>query len=215
MQLKVQRGFRNGYNFLVGYNYRREKNSEFYDDIATYQDRLELQESSNPRHSLSVAGTYELPLGRNRPFLKDMHPVAEAVVGGWQLAGAWYFNSGSFLRFGSMIATGDPSISDPTPQRWFDTSKFAQLPAYTPRTNPKQYSDVKGPIYWEIQSTLSKSFQVTERVRTELKVAAYNLTNRLNRVNPSTDVLSSTFGQTLRQNISVGRQLEYSLKIIF
>ncbi|MCC7176566.1 MAG: carboxypeptidase regulatory-like domain-containing protein [Bryobacterales bacterium] len=215
MQLKVQRGFRGGYNFLVGYNYRRERNSEYFDDIAAYKDQFELQESSNPRHSLSVAGTYELPFGKNRPFLKDMPRVAEAVIGGWQLAGAWYFNSGSYLRFGSMLASGDPALSNPTPQRWFDTSKFARLPAYTPRTNPKQYPDVKGPIYWEIQSTLSKTFRVTERVSTELKVATFNTTNRLNRVNPSTDVLSATFGQTLRQNISVGRQLEYSLKIHF
>ena len=189
--------------------------TRYFDDIAAYKDQFELQESSNPRHSLSVAGTYELPFGKNRPFLKDMPRVAEAVIGGWQLAGAWYFNSGSYLRFGSMLASGDPALSNPTPQRWFDTSKFARLPAYTPRTNPKQYPDVKGPIYWEIQSTLSKTFRVTERVSTELKVATFNTTNRLNRVNPSTDVLSATFGQTLRQNISVGRQLEYSLKIHF
>ncbi len=74
---------------------------------------------------------------------------------------------------------------------------------------------MKGPIYWEVQGTLSKSFRITERVQTELKAAAYNLTNRLNRADPSTSVTSSTFGQTLRQNISVGRQLELGLKIVF
>jgi hypothetical protein len=66
-----------------------------------------------------------------------------------------------------------------------------------------------------IQSTLSKTFKVTERYQVELKMAAYNLTNRLNRADPSMDMLSSTFGQTLRQNISTGRQLEYNLKISF
>jgi hypothetical protein len=114
-----------------------------------------------------------------------------------------------------MIATGDPALPNPTPQKWFDTSKFAVLPAYTPRTNPWQYPDVKGPLYWEVQGTLSKTFRITERVRTELKVAAYNLTNRLNRADPPTAVTSSTFGQALRQNISNGRQLELGLKILF
>jgi hypothetical protein len=129
--------------------------------------------------------------------------------------GAWYFNSGNFLRFGAMTATGDPVLSNPTPQKWFDTSKFSVLPSYTPRTNPWQYPDVKGPIYWEVQGTLSKTFRITERVQTELKAAAYNVTNRLNRADPPTAVTSSTFGQALRQNISNGRQLELGLKILF
>ena len=114
-----------------------------------------------------------------------------------------------------MVATGDPVLPNPTPQKWFDTSKLSQLPAYTQRTNPWQYPNVKGPIYWEVQGTLSKSFRITERVQTELKAAAYNLTNRLNRADPSTTVTSATFGQTLRQNISVGRQLELGLKVVF
>jgi hypothetical protein len=92
---------------------------------------------------------------------------------------------------------------------------MTQLPAYTPRTNPKQYSDLKGPVYWEAQATMSKTFIVTERIRTELKGVAYNLTNHLNRSLPDTGVTSTTFGQALRQRISTGRQLELGLKILF
>ncbi len=215
VQLKVQRAFRNGYNFLVGYNYRREKSGQYYDEVATYQDNMQFQDSNSPHHSLSIAGTYEFPFGKGRPFLQNMPRVAEAIVGGWQVAGAWYFNSGDYLRFGSMVATGDPAVANPTPKQWFDISKLSILPSYTPRTNPWQYPDVRGPIYWEIQSTLSKTFKITERTGVELKMAAYNLTNRLNRSDPSTSVTSSTFGQTLTQYISTGRQMEFSLKITF
>ena len=215
LQIKVQRPFRGGYNFLVGYNYRREKSSQFYDEVANYSGRLAYQDSSSGRQSLSIAGTYEFPFGKDRPHLQNLPRAVDGILGGWQVIGAWYFNSGNYLRFGPMIATGDPALPNPTPQKWFDTSKFAVLPAYTPRTNPWQYPDVKGPIYWEVQGTLSKTFRITERVRTELKVAAYNLTNRLNRADPPTTVTSSTFGQALRQNISNGRQLELGLKILF
>ena len=91
------------------------------------------------------------------------------------------------------------------------------LPAYTLRTNPINYPEIRGPIYWEMQSALSKRFPIKgERAHAELKASAYNLTNRLNRANPDLGITSSSFGQSLRQFGSVtGRQVELGLKIIF
>jgi len=67
-----------------------------------------------------------------------------------------------------------------------------------------------------MQSSLSKQFAVTrERVKTELRISAYNLTNRLNRSDPDTVVTDSQFGASLRQNISTGRQMEFGLRIIY
>jgi hypothetical protein len=93
---------------------------------------------------------------------------------------------------------------------------FKVLPAYTPRTNPWQYPDLKGPIFWDIQANVSKSFRITEKIRADFRMAAYNLTNRLNRADPDLVVTSSTFGQALRQSANtVGRQMEYGLEIVF
>lgn len=217
LQLKAQRAFSAGYNFIFGYAYIREKSSDLFDDIATYAQDFTWLDSNSPRHRISAASTWELPFGRGRKFLNDANRAVDGVFGGWQVVGAWYYTSGDFLRFGTMLAEGDPTISDPTPQRWFDTSKFQQQPPYTPRSNPKQYPSLTGPIYWDLQGSVSKQFRVTERWRTELKMAGYNVTNRLNRANPDTGVLSSNFGQTLRQRSpgTVGRQFEVGLKIIF
>jgi len=215
VQIQLQRAFRDGYNFLFGYVYLRERDHQFFDEVADYLNRFEFQESASPRHRISAAGTYELPFGKGRRHLSTLHPVADAVLGGWQLVGAWYFNSGDYLRFGTMLADGNPKLDNPTPQRWFDTSKFRQQPADTPRTNPKQYSGLTGPYFWDLQGSVSKYFQVTERIRTEFKLAAYNATNRLNRNNPDLNVLSSTFGQALRQRGTSGRQVEVGLKILF
>jgi hypothetical protein len=55
-------------------------------------------------------------------------------------------------------------------------------------------------MYWDIQSSLSKTFAITERITSEFKVSAYNLTNRLNRDNPEVNVTNSNFGQALRQS---------------
>ena len=80
-----------------------------------------------------------------------------------------------------------------------------------------------------LDATLAKTFSITERFKAELKMAAYNATNRLNLGNPNLDINSSLFGQALYQgspaatfgpqtmelgNVS-GRQVELGMKIIF
>jgi hypothetical protein len=91
------------------------------------------------------------------------------------------------------------------------------LPPYTPRTNPDHYPNVRGPVYWEAQSTLSKQFAITpERIKFELRGSAYNLTNRLNRADPDVTITSSSFGRALRQlGRTTGRQIEIGARVIF
>ncbi len=231
IELKAQKMFSRGYNFLVTYVYINEKTQAFFNDLDTFANNLTWQNSNQPRHRVNIAGTWELPFGKGRAYLSQMPKAADAVLGGWKVTGLWQFTSGDFLRFDNMIANGNPCVDNPTTQRWFDTSAFSKLPAntYVLRSNPLQYDCLTGPHFWVIDGTLSKTFNITERVRTELKMAAYNATNRLNWADPSTDVNSSTFGQTLRQGSpggtigaqgatygnQSGRQVELGLKIIF
>jgi hypothetical protein len=221
LQLKIQRPFLNGYNFLVGYNYRRERTTGYYDEVDAFLNKLTWMDSSSPHHSASIAGSYEVPVGKGRQFFATMPKALDYVLGGWQFIGAWYFNSGNYLVFGPMVATGDPHLDNPKPEKWFDTSKFSRLPAYTQRTNPLMYPDVRGPIYWDIQASVGKTFKVGDKAQVQAKLVAYNLTNRLNRADPDMTVTSSTFGTALRQgnggqnNVMSGRQLEAGLKILF
>ena len=43
--------------------------------------------------------------------------------------------------------------------------------------NPLQFDNLRGPRYHVVDATISKEFSITERVRTELKMAAYNALN--------------------------------------
>jgi hypothetical protein len=228
LDLRVQRQFANGFNFLVGYAYTREKsnfvtpsNAEgpvyFLNDLDNYNGKLNWLESPNPHHRASIAGTYEFPFGKGRRFLSNAPRLVDAALGGWQTIGSWFFNSGPYLQFPAAQVDGDPTIANSTPGHWFDTTKFHVLPAYTLRTNPLTYPEIRGPIYWEMQGAVSKRFPIKgERTQAELKASAYNLTNRLNRANPDLGITSSSFGQSLRQFGSVtGRQMELSLRILF
>jgi hypothetical protein len=232
VELKAQKSFSKGWNFLGAYVYIREKTQQFFNELDTYQNNLTYQNSNQPRHRLITAGTYEFPLGNGRHYLNNMPKLADAVIGGWRLTGVSTYSTGAILRFGKMNYNGqDPTISDPSPNKWFNTAAFSPIAANTfvIRSNPLQFDNLTGPSYYMLDATLAKTFKITERFSTELKAAAYNALNRLNRGNPNLDVNSSQFGQALYQGTpsaqfgpqtqelgSVsGRQVEVGLKIIF
>ena len=231
LSLKLQRPFRNGFNMVFGYNYNYEREGEFFDDVASFLNQRTMTSTINPRHRISAASVYQLPFGKGRRFLSNSSTLVNTLLGGWQTVGSLYWNGGDLLMFGKCVLTssvacatanpdvsvsGDPRVSNPTPTQWFNTSVFKVLPAYTARTNPWYYDGLRGPMYLEVQGAVSKSFKLNERVRADLRVAAFNLTNRLNRADPDLVVTSATFGQALRQGTALtGRQVEYGVKFVF
>jgi hypothetical protein len=232
LEFKAQRAFVNGWNFLASYVYIREKTEQFLNELDEFNNNLEYLNSNQPRHRFVVAGTYELPLGRGRRFLGEAPNIVNAILGGWQLTGLSTYTSGAILRFDKMNWNGqDPVLDNPTPERWFNSDAFSPIAAntYVIRNNPWQFDNLTGPNYYVLDATLIKNFKFTERIGGELKVAAYNVLNRLNLGNPNMDVNSSQFGQALFQgtpaatfgpqtselgNVS-GRQLEFGMKITF
>jgi len=231
LELKAQKIFSKGYNFLFSYVYIHERSQIFFNDEDTYTNHLTWQDSDQPRHRITAASTWEIPVGKGRAYLNAIPKGADYLIGGWRLVGAVSLISGDFPRFGNMIVNGNPCTGNQTPQHWFDTSVFQPQPAntYVIRTNPMQFGCLTGPKFFDLDGTLTKTFKITERVRSEFKMAAYNATNKLNRGDPDTNVLSSTFGQALYQGSpggtfgqqggvfgnQSGRQVELGLKIIF
>jgi hypothetical protein len=238
VELKAQKRFTRGYDFLVSYVYIREKaqtngflNGSVFNDQQWYSNNLVWQDSNQPRHRFNIAGTWELPFGKGKSHLNALPRAADVLVGGWKIAGLWTFMSGDLPQFGNLVVSGNPCVSNPTPQHWFNTSAFSQLPAntYVLRSNPLQYSCLTGPHFWNLDGNLTKAFNITERVHAELKIAAYNVTNRLNRGDPDTNIYDSTFGQALYQGSpggifgaqgatygnQSGRQAELGFKLLF
>jgi hypothetical protein len=231
LELRAQKIFSKGYNFLFAYVYIRERSQIYFNDQDTYSNHLVYQDSNQPHHRITAASTWELPIGRGRTYLKDMPKAADYFIGGWKLTGVITGISGDFPRFGNLLVNGDPCSGGRNPQHWFNTAAFSPVPAntYVLRTNPLQYGCLTGPGFFDLDATLSKGIKITERIKTEFKMAAYNATNRLNRGDPDTNVYSSTFGQALYQGSpggnfgqqgavygnQSGRQVELGLKVIF
>ncbi|MBK5291523.1 MAG: TonB-dependent receptor [Acidobacteriia bacterium] len=214
LQMRVQRRFASGYSLVWGYNYNRESTGDYFNAPDQYADRLTMIPSTLPRHRMTLATTIDLPFGRGQRIGSTMHPVLNAIVGGWSTSSIFMWNSGSFLRFGQLDVSGDPGAAPREWSRWFDTSVFKQATPFTPRTNPFQYEGLTGPNYWNLDSTLSKNFTLTERFKLELRFEAYNLTNSVMPGNPNLSVTSTQFGGITSQ-VNYGREVQYTLRLHF
>lgn len=212
-QLKVQRPFANGFNFLVGYNYSRFRTEEFYDAVDHFDRRLTWQRDSQPRNKLTLAGIYELPFGKGRRFMKQATPAVEAVLGGWSISGIYQYVGGESLIFGEMLQVGDP-LAKPNQEFRFNPDAFQQLPSFTRRQNPRTIDGVQGPMFSNLDVTLAKEHPITETFALEFRIEAYNVSNSFMGANPNMNVNSSVFGQVVNQRAGFkGRELQYSLRL--
>jgi hypothetical protein len=215
LQLRAQKAFAAGYSFLCAYNYNREYSTEFFNIDDEYAGRFRYQNTGFPRHRVTSAGTYDLPFGIGRRIANSVPSLMNAIVGGWSTSWLFMLNSGTPLRnVPAVFEGGDPTLDNRTRERWFDTSKFRQLPAYTKRENPWFIDGLVGPKMWTWDMTLSKYFPIREQLQLEFKIEAYNLTNSFVPSDPVMNVLNNLFGQTTSQ-ANRGREIQYTLRIHF
>jgi hypothetical protein len=216
LQLRVQRSYAAGASVLVAYNYNQERNEAYFNDIQEYAKQVFWLGSNNPRQRLTLAGSYDFPIGRGRKIGSGMHPVLNTIAGGWQISSIYTYRSGEYLRFGAMDLIGDPELDNPGPARWFNTDAFRIATPFTPRSNPFQFPAITGPIFWNLDGTLSKSFPIMEKYNLEFRAEAYNLTNSLMWANPNMTVGNAQFGRSGAQaNQNRGREVQLTLRFVF
>jgi len=190
-EFKVQKRFSRGYNFIVSYVYIRERLQNFANSFDEYKNVLTYQEGDQPRNRFNVAFTYELPLGKGRTFLGNANRLTDALLGGWQITALSTFTSGDYPRFNNLNSgaapinapvtiNGNVCVSNPTPQRYFNTAAVplaANSSAIVPYN--VQASCLKGPAFWDVDASLIKNINITERIHSQLKISA------LQRAKPS------------------------------
>jgi hypothetical protein len=54
--------------------------------------------SFDQKHVIKGYVSYELPIGRGKPFLGSIGRLADALVGGWKVQGDWYYATGSPMQ---------------------------------------------------------------------------------------------------------------------
>jgi hypothetical protein len=119
---------------------------------------------THQKHNFKFNYTYDLPFGAGKRFANDMHPVADAVLGGWQVNGIGTFTSGRpfdvNLGFGfdraNTLRTGNFLATRPNWRTGYDGDPTAKgtsvgCPGIAPGTpigGPDRYYD---PCAFELQ----------------------------------------------------------------
>ena len=163
MNLSLQRRFSSGLQFLVTFTASKylstpEGNEGWAAGGAQvvrnwYDTSLEKSLMSNDIPKSFVASyIYELPIGKGKK-LNPGNKVVDGIIGGWQLTGVFTAKDGFPLAMTTTTnntnsfggnqrpnIVGDPSISNPGIDKWFNTAAFVQPAAFTfgnaPRTMP-------------------------------------------------------------------------------
>jgi hypothetical protein len=114
---------------------------------------------------------------------------------------------------------GNCSLSNPTPNHWFNLAAFTQTPVGAGRTGNSGVGVCQGPGTSAVSGGLAKVFPITERARLRFEATFTNLFNHPNFAAPPTDVSSpATFGvtQTVQSSENGGNRVgQLSLRIDF
>ncbi len=223
MQLKWERRFSSGLNFTGVYAW-----SKYMQDEVTYTPFAPVgynrwRAGDDRKHILTASGIYELPFGRGRKYMSSLHPVANGVLGGWEVDGIYSFVSGAPLSFtvqgaplGNGYGTranlvGDPKVSNPSVTQWFNPAAFAAPPALTFGNSGGGILD--GPGSHSFDVGLFKNFYVRETKYVQFRWEMFNSTNHVNLGNPTTVIGLVNTG--LITTAGGARQMQLGLKFIF
>jgi hypothetical protein len=183
----------------------------------------------NSTQVLTSYVTYDLPLGRDRKFGKDLNPALNAILGDWQVNTILSLHTGFPLTISASDASGTnsrgPRANCNAPAQiygeqnsplggyqWFNAADFGP-------ENPGTFGTcgvgtVLGPGLRTLDASAAKFFNITERFKLEFRGEAVNLFNTPILNSPNTGV-GSTLG--LLQGAGgaygyFGRQIQFALK---
>ncbi|MFN7927566.1 MAG: carboxypeptidase-like regulatory domain-containing protein [Blastocatellia bacterium] len=147
------------------------------------------------RHIMNANYNYVLPFGKGKKFLSNLHPVANAILGGWQSTGIFRWNTGLPARqpfddgrwaTNWNVQSNQVAIRQVTasPTRTGDPNLFSdRLAAYTSYRNPYpgEVGDrnvLREPGYAVFDLGLYKAFNLPwEGKRLVFRAEAFNLGN--------------------------------------
>jgi hypothetical protein len=172
---------------------------------------------------LSINSIYELPFGKGRKYLGNAHPVANAVLGGWQFSGIYNFTSGEPLSFTVPGATlgngwdtrpnqiGNLEVSNPSADLWFNPQALTAPPAFTFGNSGLGIFD--GPGSHVLDTSLAKNFYVTESKYLQFRWEMFNMPNHVNLSNPVTTIGIGTTGRIF--SAGAARSMQLGMKFVF
>jgi hypothetical protein len=224
LQTSVSRRFKNGFQINVNYTLSKVETDSPSDrsDLAQDLNNLAAERavaSYDRTHIFGANYVIELPWYRNAA-----DKLRYNLLGGWEISGFTRFESGVPLTItqsaNSMNSFGNiqrrPNVSGDvegpkTVAQWFNTVAFTQPAANTFGNAPRGV--VRGPYRHLTDLALFKNFVVTDRVRAQYRLEAFNVFNSTNFTTVGTTLGLTTFGRLTAA--AEPRLIQMGLKVTF
>jgi hypothetical protein len=258
LQLSLSKRFSGGLQFQTAYTYSKSIDTASavhtaflngaLDDARQdpFDSRSERALSDfDARQNFVTNFLWDLPFGKGRRFGGNLAGVASKLAEGWSTGAIVTLRTGfpfnvslGFDRANNgvdnvqlqrpNVAPG-VDLSDATtadPSAFVNPSFFQLQPAGFYGNAPR--NALKGPNLRSFDMTLAKQTSITERIRTEFRIEAFNLFNRPNFAPPDAPnrsifvgvdangkaISSSSFGQLTRTSTG-SRQLQFGVKLLW
>ena len=196
-------------------------------------------DGTNITNSAVLNYIYQLPFGRGKKFGGDMNRAADAVVGGWQIAGITTVQSGFPMSIGPGTnsesvfggnqhaqftgqqlhsghcggTNGVPVIPVGTAYCFFNPAAFESPAEFTFGNVPRYLSNLSAPKYVNQDFTFAKTFQWAERWHLQVGLQMFNAFNHANFEIPSATVGSPTMG--LSSGTQGARQMQGLVRLTY
>jgi hypothetical protein len=176
------------------------------------------------RQQLTLAGVYDLPVGKGRPLLRNLPRFAEALIGGWNYNYWLDWNSGvpTGLNTGWDFTCGDYRVAGQTELSWFENGRtgtrpncYVQRGPYTFRTLPARHGKIADPTAVQVNMAIAKKLAVTERILVEFRGEAFNAFNKPIRQGPNTDPNNPGFGILPVAQFNFPRNIQLGARVRF
>ncbi len=175
-------------------------------------------------HRLTLSGVYELPFGQGRALLREASPLVDKLVSGWELAGAYIYQSGrpwdqpdTFMTrdgslggldvtgtsiravrpcTGRMDNDGTITLLPPAIAAGCTDAFYISRPSYSQRTVPYRSDTIRRPSFQQFDLNLAKTTRLTDNVRLQFRIEMFNVFNlpMYDERDFSTDLNSPNFG---------------------
>jgi hypothetical protein len=190
-----------------GVNNGPDRNYTFlYDRAAGY-----ITNSDFPRQQWVFAANYDLPFGRGRKYGGSVNKFVDALLGGWNLSTIFTYYSGrpfypTLDSYPGQPYTGPKTVPDKGSGDAYASSKnrahwivggfggpFLQPAPNTFGNYP--INSLYGPLFVNVDASVMKLFNITERFKFTLRMDATNAFNHTNLDQPNADIQSANVGQ--------------------
>jgi Carboxypeptidase regulatory-like domain len=165
-------------------------------------------DSTDTPNSFVLSYVYEIPVGKGKQFGSGMNGVLNAIVGGWQTTGIFTIKQGFPLSISSpgnglnyfgagqnVDVVGNYHISNPSINKWFNTSAFALAAPWTLGNAPRYFSDLRAPRYNNWDMGIQKYIPIHENIRLQFRVDFFNAFNHPQFYAPNMTYNSGEFGK--------------------